>query len=109
MKFSGRKDGQFRSGGLLVGDRPFFYGTPHHQFPPAICAGETPESSHGKYFDRWIVEPTFHHGPTPFVQPDLSFTDIETGVLIGRWNPYYPLFLPQEHPQWQSRVWCWGS
>jgi len=24
MKFSGRKDGQFRSGGLLVGDRPFF-------------------------------------------------------------------------------------
>jgi hypothetical protein len=23
MKFSGRKDGQFRSGGLLVGDRPF--------------------------------------------------------------------------------------
>jgi len=25
MKFSGRKDGQFRSGGLLVGDRPFFF------------------------------------------------------------------------------------
>jgi hypothetical protein len=24
MKFWGRKDGQFRSGGLLVGDRPFF-------------------------------------------------------------------------------------
>ena len=23
MKFGGRKDGQFRSGGLLVGDRPF--------------------------------------------------------------------------------------
>jgi hypothetical protein len=28
MKCSGRKDGQFRSGGLLVGDRPFYFQMP---------------------------------------------------------------------------------